>query len=151
MPDDLTGNTGDDVSAWIKEILNESVDELMRRGVVTATLVEARPVWSLPFEIVIGQIRDADDKSTFKWVISGAVPVDHVESAVAATPREAARHFALKWQLDAVRYRDPSVQESLGPELKQGWDQLGERLATQAEALFELVETESLWQESGDS
>lgn len=146
----MTGNSDDDVSAWIKETLNESVDELMRRDVVTATLVEARPVWSLPFEIVIGQIRDADDKSTFKWVISGAVPVDHVESAVAATPREAARHFALKWQLDAVRYQDPSVQESLGPELKQSWDQLGERLATQAETLFELVETESLWQQSAD-
>jgi len=151
MSDDLGGDASEEVAAWIRENLDESVDELMRLGVVTATLVEARPIWSLPFEFVIGQVRDADDKSTFKWVISGAVPVDHIDSTIATTPREAARYFALKWQLDAARYRDSSIQESVSPEQKQSWDQLGEKLATQAETLFELVDTESLWQQSGDS
>ena len=150
MSDDLDGDASEEIDAWIKENFDESVQELMRRGIVTATLIEARPVWSLPFEFVIGQVRDADDISTFKWVISGAIPVDHVDSTIASTPREAARHFALKWQLDAARYKDSSTQESPGTEQKQNRNQHGEELATRAEALFELVETESLWQQNGD-
>jgi hypothetical protein len=127
---------------------NKAVEEINQRGIIDSMLVEARPIWSLPYQIVIGQVRSEKEKATFKWIICGVVPVDCVDSSVASTPREAARYFAMKWQLDAARYRDPSVQRTLGPEQDQSWDQLGETLAHMAEALYELVDADSHWRES---
>jgi hypothetical protein len=141
----------EDLTTWAREVLDGAVHEMMERGVVTTVLVEARPVWSLPYKIMIGQVRETHEQLTSIWVISGEVPTDYVGTATAATPREAARHFALKWQLDATRYLDPSVQDSLGAEQKDSWEHIGERLARKAEALFDLVENESLWQEFSSS
>lgn len=151
MSEYMRGGGSEEVATWTKENLDEAVEEIIRRGIVGAMLIEARAVWTLPYQFVIGQIRDAHEKTTLKWIITGEAPVDYLDASVASTPREAARHFALKWQLDAARYQDPLVQKSLGPEQKQSWEQLGESLADQAETLFELVENESLWQESAGS
>ena len=145
----MLGGGSEEVATWIKETLDKAVEEIMQRGIIDSVLVEARPVWTLPYQVVIGQVRPEKETATFKWVISGVVPVDCIDSSVASTPREAARHFAMKWQLDAARYQDPAAQNTFGPEQIQSWDQLGETLARQAEALYELVETESHWQESG--
>ncbi len=145
------GEGSEDAAGWIKETLDAAVEEIMQRGIIDSMLVEARPIWSLPYQIVIGQVRPEKEKATFKWVISGVVPVDCIDGSVASTPRDAARHFAMKWQLDAARYRDPSVQKTLGPAQGQSWDQLGESLAERAETLYEMVENESLWQETGSS
>jgi hypothetical protein len=136
---------------WTSNTLDTAVNELMQRGLIKFEMLEARSIWTLPYRLMIGQIRDANDTSSVKWIIAGGAPVDCIDGSVAATPREAARYFAMKWQLDAARYRDPSVQESLNPEMKQGWDQLGTTLAQQAEALYELTEIESHWQNSGDT
>ena len=150
MSENLQSGDGS-VIDWARELMDEAMEEMMSRGVITATLPEAKPVWALPYQIMIGQVRDSYEQTSSIWVIAGEVPTDHVGTDVAPTPREAARHFALKWQLDAARYQDPSVQKELGPEQKETWDQMGESLAQTAEALFELVADDNLWQESGIS
>jgi hypothetical protein len=147
----MYGGGNEDLTTWAREVLDGAVHEMMERGVVTTMLVEARPVWSLPFEIMIGQVSETHERVTSIWVIAGEVPTDYVGAVAAATPREAARYFALKWQLDAARYLDPSVQDSLGADQKASWDHIGERLARKAEALFNLVEDESMWQEFSSS
>jgi len=149
MSENLHNGNSEDVVSWARELLDEAVQEMMRRGVVTDALVEAKPVWALPYEIMIGRIRDSYAQTSSIWVITGDVPTDYVGMDVASTPREAARHFTLKWQLDAARYKDPAVQKELGAELKDSWDELGEQLARTAEALFSVVEDDKLWQESG--
>ena len=151
MSENMLGGGSEEVATWIKETLDKAVEEIMQRGIFDSVLVEARPVWTLPYQVVIGQVRPEKEKAMFVWVISGVVPVDCIDASVASTPRDAARHFALKWQLDAARYRDPSVQKTLGPAQEQSWDQLGESLAERAETLYEMVENESLWQETGSS
>jgi len=150
MSEESRDETSEAVSAWSQETLDEAVAEIMRLGVFGSALIEARPVWQLPYKILIGQIRETNEHGTFRWVISGEVPIDHVDSAVAATPREVTRHFALKWQLDAARYQDPSVQQALGENQKQSWGQLGAILIQKSEALLALADDESLWRESGD-
>ena len=149
MSENLHAGTSNEQTTWIRETFDKAVQEITQRGVIDSALIEARPIWSLPYQFVIGQVRPEKEKVMYVWVIGGAVPVDYVDSSVASTPREAARHFAMKWQLDAARYQDPSVQKTLGQAPEQGWEQLGEALAQHAEALYELVETESHWQESG--
>ncbi len=151
MSENVYGGENEDLTSWARKVLDGAVHEMMERGVVTTMLVEARPVWTLPYEIMIGKVRETHEQVTSIWVISGEVPTDYVGTAAAATPREAARHFALKWQLDAARYLDPSVQDSLGADQKASWDHVGERLARKAEALFDLVENESLWQKFSSS
>ena len=115
------------------------------RGVLFGEILEARVRWSLPGRIVIGEIRDPHEQQASIWVISGNVPTDYVGTDAATTPRDAARHFAMKWQLDAARYKDPSVQQELGPGHSASWERMGESLALTAEALFELVEEDRFW------
>lgn len=117
------------LDAWIKEQMKAAVPALIDLGLAEAAVVEARPAWVFPYTLLIGQCRDRGRSSGFDWFICGDAPLSHVSSEKAATPRDAARHFALKWQLDAARQGDA-----------------GEALARQAEALYELVEEDSLWQ-----
>lgn len=126
---DLQGK--EELKTWIKQRLDEAVHELMKRGVVESIVVEAKPAWVFPFQILIGKIRDRNHSSSFDWFICGDVPTDHLNSAAASTPRDVARHFALKWQLDAARQtEDP-----------------GSQLADKAEALYELADEPGLWQQ----
>jgi len=116
------------LQAWVKEQLDQAVRQFMEEGLVKALLVEAKPAWALPFQILIGKVREREQDEDYHWFICGDLPTDHVPSSQASSAREVARHFSLKWQLDATR-QDP---------LDQG-------LVEKAEALYELVNEDSLW------
>jgi hypothetical protein len=116
--------------AWIKEQLQSAVRQLGELGVVESMLVEAEPTWVLPFTLLIGRVREKGRALGFDWFISGDAPITHADHTVAKTPREAARHFALQWQLRAARQGDA-----------------GEELARKAESLYEIVEDDEFWLE----
>ena len=134
MSEEIANDAADPVATWIRETLDAAVEVSTKLGIVEDALVEARPIWSLPQKVMIGQIREANDRTTFTWVICGDYPTDHIGSAAAATARDAARYFSLKWQLDAARHTDPSFASKL-----TDW----------AEELYEIADDDSLWQESG--
>lgn len=113
---------------WVKQQLDATVKDFMEQGVVKGLLVEAKPAWAFPFQILIGKVREREQGDEFSWFICGDLPTDRLDSAQAASPREAARHFALKWQLEAER-REP----------------LDEELVRKAESLYELANEDSLW------
>jgi len=123
---------GEELEAWIKQQLAGAVEELTGKGLVESIVVEAKPAWVLPFVLLIGKIREQGRADGFDWFIYGDAPTTVALSTVAVTPRDAARHFALQWHLEASRK-----------------DEAGADLARRAEALYELVEEDSLWQ-SGD-
>jgi hypothetical protein len=114
---------------WISKQLNEAASELIKRGLVQAAVAEAKPAWVLPFTLLIGRIRDLGREDGFDWFICGDGPLTHVRSDFADSPREAARHFALQWQLLASRMNAAQ----------------GDELAKKAGALYELVEEDQLW------
>ena len=116
------------LQAWVKQQLDEAVQELIGQGIFQRLLIEAKPAWVFPFQILIGEIRKREQGEELSWLICGDLPTSHLRSTHASSPREVARHFALKWQLDAAR---------LGDE--------GRDLAEKAMALYELVNIESLW------
>ena len=125
----------------------ESQFDNMGRHVVANQLIEGdkaqgRPVWAMPGKLFIGQIWDKEDEDCAFWIISGAIPTDHLAATAAATPREALRHFCLKWQMQSGRL------DSVGAADEQSWTGIGENLAQQAEALYSLVEEDSLWQQA---
>ena len=113
---------------WTEQALQATVQDLLDRGITNTPLVEAKPAWVLPFQILIGKIREQGDETGFWWFIGGDLPTDYAESSVAPSVREAARYFALRWQIRAAN--EPEA---------------GSQLAERAEALYQLAEDEHLW------
>jgi len=137
MPQDSGENEQEGLQAWIRSQLDAAAKELLARGIVDSSLVEAKPAWAFPYQLLIGKFRAQGEPREFKWFICGDAPTDHVDSTAASTPREAARHFAMKWQLHAARQAGDSSEKP------------GGQLADRAEALYELVDDESLWEQKG--
>ena len=128
-----------DLKVWIKQHLDAAVQELMDRGIFDSVIVEAKPAWSFPFGILIFKIRQQGHAGGFDWAICGSCPTDYVHSSLAATPREAARHFALKWQLEASRQTEEAIQAATAT-ITSTRD-----LTKMAESLYELVMQDDLW------
>lgn len=131
--------------AWAKEELDKVVKEITDRGAIDSPLVEARPVWTKPLDVVIGQLRDQGDQTEFLWVIGGSVPIDCIHSSVAPSPRDAARHFSMKWQLEAARYEDPSERHRLGLDPAADWNAHAKALISKAEYLYKIIDDDQLW------
>jgi len=113
--------------AWGKDHLSAAVDELTDQGIVSTPFVEARIVWMLPQQLFIAELRESSTSPPALWVIGGDVPADHLDVMLADTPRDAARHFGLKWQMAAAR------------------DDAREALLEKAELLLALVEADEAW------
>ncbi len=145
MEENLDKPGREQLKVWTKKQLDAAVWKLMNLGAIDSLIVEAKPAWVLPFQVLIGKIRARSQSKDFEWFICGEVPTDFLKSTVASTPREAARHFAMKWQLEVARHKDLSNQKSPGPvpELREPGSQLSET----AEALYELADDERIWQQ----
>lgn len=117
------------LQTWIREQLDLVVRELGSRGVLEDALLEVKPAWTLPMRILLGKAREQAQGQSFQWFICGEVPLDHMPSDAATTPREAMRHFAMKWQLDAEQLASDAAAE----------------LVDHAEAIYALVEIDELW------
>ena len=131
MQDPVNLMTDEDRNTWTRKTLERAVKELTAKGLFEGIVVEAKPAWSFPGQIMIGKIRGQGNQARFYWFIAGNLPTDCIASSTALTARDAARHFSLKWQLEAG---------------KQGAG--GEELARQAEGLYELADEPALWDEA---
>ena len=140
---------GPPASGWAREILDKAVGDLEALGIFADELVEARPVWSLPDKVMIGQIRVASEPGSFRWIICGDLPTDHISSSAAANAREAMRHFSLKWQLDAARYEDPATRKQHGLDESKDWAGMTRQLVAKAEELYAIAENDGLWRAPG--
>ena len=128
MTDDQKAVPTEENLAWGKERLTAAVDELSDKGIVTTPFVEARIAWMLPGQFFIAELRESSTLPPALWLIGGDdVPVDHVDVMLADTPRDAARHFGLKWQLQLSREGDNAVLEQ------------------KAEMLLGLVQADDAW------
>lgn len=130
MSEGKQNQTHETLSPWARDTFDKAVRNIIDLGIIDGAFVEARPAWALPDNVVIGQLRDANEPTSFIWVISGEMPTDHIASNVAATARDAARHFSLKWQMDAAHTKNSAVANML---------------VAKAEQLYEIVEDDNLW------
>lgn len=129
-------------------IQQQQVAEYLRRLQVFDTDITGEWQWIIPHRGMIGQVRPKQGTSPVLWVITGIVPTDHVEAGAAKNCREAARYFALKWQLEAVR-----LQESGGaPTPRLGpidWAQTESNIADRAGWLYDLMQDNRRWRPDG--
>ena len=114
---------------WVRETMDTAVKWLTEQGPFRDGMVEVKPVWGSPGELLLGKARHPSLGGEFIWFIGGKVDFDHIAGNVAAEPRDALRHFSLKWQLDASRLKGKPAQDLIG----------------EAEGLYALVEDERFW------
>lgn len=133
------------LDAWIKKQLDAAVRKSMKKGTIDSLVIEAKPAWVLPFQILIGKIRAQGQSNNFEWFICGELPTDYLESSVASTPRETARHFAMKWQLAAARHQQKTAQDMSTSNVKLRQEDPADQLVNHAEALYALTEDDRVW------
>ena len=149
MQEDSNNKTREALEKWVKNQLNSCINELIDQGEFSSVMVEAKPAWVFPFGILIGMVREQDQQQGFDWFITGDFPTARVHSTVATTAREAARHFALQWQLEAKKLEDSADDDLSTGNLFAGDNtQIIADLVERAESLYELAEQDSLWQEA---
>lgn len=151
MSDATTHTKSGSESDWIRQTLDKAVRDISDLGVIPDELVEARPVWTVNGEVMIGQARKANDPSLVFWFISGNLPTDYISLTAASTARDALRHFSMKWQLDAERYADPATRKAHGLDESKDWSLLTKKLITKAEQLYAMAETDRLWRGDNDA
>ena len=131
--------------AWARARLDEACMTASGIGILEGITFDARVAWTLPQRIVIGQIRDTGPSLREFWIIAGEVPTDCIDASTSATPRDAARHFALKWQLGAEQLRDPAVREGRGLKPVRDWASAADELERVATELYALAAEDLAW------
>lgn len=135
---------------WAKGQIDAMGQHAHSTGLV-ATEVTGQMVWAVPHKVFIGKVWPARNRGVAWWVIAGeALPTDHIAAALATTPREAARHFALKWQMESTHLSSLAEQDRKAKAVADGggavdWTQIGATLEQQAELLYAYVDRDDLW------
>ncbi len=146
MTETKTETDKDAIRAWFKPLLDKVVVELQERDVVSGTAVEASPVWIYPYKILIAKVWGLGQKNRFTWTIAGeAMITDHIPGKMAATPRDAVRHFALKWQMDADRLISLANSNTPVEGKREHLGAYAKKLIQDAEDLYELTEQDGIW------
>jgi hypothetical protein len=135
-----------ELRTWYKKVLEDTVREMLKTRAISGAAIDAAPMWAEPYKILIAKVWDATHKSGFIWTIAGEDAVtDHVAGAVAANPQEAARHFALKWQMDAERLRAVAQERGKASHGEEFVDKYAASLVRKAEALYEMTTHDEIW------
>ncbi len=145
MTDEAGGNADKEAVVWARNCLDKALVSASKTGIFEGITFDARVAWTLPQRIVIGQIRDTGRHHREFWIIAGEVPTDCIDASTCATPRDAARHFALKWQLGAEQIRDPESRTSRGLTAGKDWARTADELERVATELYVLSAEDQAW------
>lgn len=136
---------------WYKAVLDATVREMLKVKAISGAAIEAAPIWAFPNEILIAKVWDATQKSQFIWTISGkGVVTDHIPGSMAATPKEAARHFSLKWQMDAERLTEVAKSRRSVEQGEAHMKEYTARLVACAETLYDMTTQDKIWKQQAN-
>ena len=128
---------------WAKKTLESAINEIISGGLFDNPFLQARPVWQIGGSLLIAECQAGEDRY---WLIAGNdSPTDLIAGETAVSAREAARHFALKWQLAAEQLKVGAAATPANLEA----DELSKKvtqLICRAESLHELSELNAIWE-----
>ncbi|MBE0364187.1 hypothetical protein PULV_a1767 [Pseudoalteromonas ulvae UL12] len=130
-----TEPTEQQIAQWQRDTFENSQKHLASKGIIPQSVFDKESRYLAPF-FAVWKIKSQNGKSY--WVISGRLPTDHVEASVAATARDAIRHFSFQWQLKA----DEIVQSGIKEQTQLDFANL---LVNRAHGLYEFFEKDELW------
>jgi len=128
--------TEEETQEWVRLQFQRANLHLAEQGIVMESVAVAESRY-LPPLIAVWKIHGLN--KTVVWAISGDVPVDYLPLAVAANAREAIRHFSYRWQMKAQQIIDNGVSDQTSADYVQ-------LLVGRANMLYDLAESETLWQ-----
>jgi hypothetical protein len=127
----------------------QQVADYMRRLEAFDSDITGEWLWIVPQRAMLGRVWPKHGVSPRLWVITGVVPTDHAENNAARSCRDAARFFALKWQLEAARL---AKGNGAGPKVgddKIDWNDMRDNIARRAEWLHDLMQDDRRWRPDG--
>lgn len=134
---------------WHKQ-QQQQVADYLRKLQVFDTDITGEWQWVVPQRAMLGRVWPKHGGRPKLWVITGVVPTDHAEAGAAKNCREAARFFALKWQMEAARLEQGGNEAG---SLKQGgeinWQDVSSNIAGRAEWLYTLMTDDRRWTAEG--
>jgi len=144
----MTDTEKEALKSWYTTLLHSLTREMIKIKAIIGPAVEAKPVWISPHKILIARVWEASQKSDFIWAIAGEKAVtDHIPGNMAATPREAARHFSMKWQMDADRLLDITKKRPTVEGTQENMEAYTKQMIQYAESLYDLAGRDDVWQQ----
>jgi len=132
-----------DPTVWIQNQRGAVLGYCSRKELGVVKFIDNKSAILPPF-IAIWLVESKPSREKY-WVISGDLPLDHINVKQAKTPRDVVRHFSLNWQLKAERLIQSLVQgkPQLGDQTKQ--TDFANMLVRKANMLYELAEKDKIW------
>jgi uncharacterized protein DUF4826 len=127
----------------------QQVADYLRRQQIFESDITGEWLWIIPHRAMLGRIWPKHGQNPKYWVITGVVPTDHAEAGAARTVRDAARYFALKWQLEAARLGQGNSDAPRIGDSKVDWKAMETNIATRAEWLHDLMQDNRRWMPDG--
>lgn len=148
MAESNAGADAEAVKAWYTNLLDKVVKEMIDIKAITDTAVQASPVWMIPNEVLIAKVWGVSKESDFIWTLSiDKLIADYIAGSLAASPRDVARHFSMKWQMDADRLRNFEQNKASGEKPDERMQELSNKLVGYAEALYDLTNRDDAWED----
>ena len=148
----MAASTGDSdpdaIKAWYTGLLDKVVKEMVNIEAVSGVAVQAAPLWMVQREMLLAKVWAVGKESDFIWTLSiDKLIADYIAGSLASSPREAAKHFSLKWQMDADRLASVAQGQSMGEKADKTLQDYSARLIEYAEALYNLTMRDEAWEE----
>ncbi|MDO6488595.1 DUF4826 family protein [Colwellia sp. 6_MG-2023] len=119
---------------WIREQYQIATKYLASQGLVTNSVSAEESRYFMNF-MSVWKLKALD--GNYYWVICGDLPSDYNAVNVAGSARDAARHFSLKWQMQAEGLLQTGEKEQ---------EKFAQVLISKAEVLYDLVAQDNLWE-----
>ncbi|MCT8986773.1 DUF4826 family protein [Shewanella phaeophyticola] len=123
---------------WVRTQFQKANRFLAEKGVIPSNVLASESRYLAPY-LAIWKMESKQPKKQTFWVMSGDLPSDYVDVKVAATARDAIRHFSLMWQLKAENLHQSGATRD---ETQRKFAQL---LVSRAESLHRMHQDEKLW------
>ena len=123
---------------WVRTQFQKANRFLAEKGVIPSNVITTESRYLAPYMAIWKMDSKQPIKQTF-WVMSGDLPSDYVDVKVAATARDAIRHFSMMWQLKAENLHNSGATRD-ETQLK-----FANLLISRAESLYQMCNDDKLW------
>lgn len=124
---------------WIREHFQKANRFLAEKGVIPSKVIAAESRYLAPY-LAVWKMESKQPKPQTFWVMSGDLPSDYVDVKVAASARDAIRHFSMIWQLKAENLKNSGATKD------PTQAKFAQLLISRAESLYQIHNDEKLWQ-----
>ena len=123
---------------WVRTQFQKANRFLAEKGVIPSNVLANESRYLAPY-LAIWKMESKQPKKQTFWVMSGDLPSGYVDVKVAATARDAIRHFSMMWQLKAENLHKSGATKD-ATQMK-----FAQLLVSRAESLYKMHQDEKLW------